>query len=252
VKHERATSRGSKLHLLLALAGLLASFPQVKAQAEPGPGAFNEVDLWAGGFAPAARSDFWYENSRDYSVAHGDLTSVVFGLDLVRHFDRHNAVMLGLGAGGRTVSEPSRTLDDGTGAPLEHHLEHLDLSLTASYVFFPLGTDQKVIPYVGAGVGLYLGSVQTYRSKTTSDDCSEDENGDTTCADEYTDLKSSGFTTLGYFVQAGLEFPVSAKLAVLANGRYTVARANLDGDFKDAHELDLSGAQGAVGFAFRF
>jgi opacity protein-like surface antigen len=224
----------------------------VVAQAVPGQRAFSEVDLWAGGFAPAARSDFWTENSRNYTVSHGDLTGVLVGLDLIRHFDRHNAVMLGLAGGGRTVSEPSRTLEDESGAPLEHHLERLDLSFTASYVFFPLGTDQKVIPYVGAGVGLYAGSIQTYRSKTQSDDCGEDENGDTTCTDDYTDLRSSGFATFGYFVQAGLELPVSPRLAVLANGRYTVAHANLDSDFKDAHEVDLSGAQGAVGFAFRF
>jgi hypothetical protein len=38
----------------------------------------------------------------------------------------------------------------------------------------------------------------------------------------------------------------------MAEGRYTVAHANVGGDFADHGHLDLSGAQYSVGLAFRF
>ena len=80
------------------------------------------------------------------------------------------------------------------------------------------------------------------------DDCDEDGN----CTTAYIGSKDSNFLTFGYFALAGLEVPVSSHAALVVEGRYTVAHANLGGDFTDNKHLDLSGEQYTVGMAAHF
>ena len=212
------------------------------------PFRFTEARVWLGQLMPAAHSDFWDDNFETFDASRGRLTGATFGSDYIVHFDRHNALLLSLGLYFNSINEPARHQVDESGYPLEHHLDLDTFSLTAGYMFYPAGTDHRMIPYLGAGAGLYAGELNSYRNSFTTDDCDEDGN----CTTVYNDSQDSFFLTVGYFAIAGLEVPVSPRFAVLVEGRYTVAHAQLGGDFVDNRSLDLSGGQYAAGVAIHF
>src|SRR3954469_142121 len=213
-----------------------------------GPYRFIEGRMWFGTSVPDARSNFWDDNFQNYQASRGQLTGFAFGFDSIRHFDRHNALMISAGFSWSSANEPARYVLDENGNPLEHHLDLDTFSLTAAYLFYPAGTEHRVIPYLGAGAGFYMGELRAYRSSFVTDDC--DEDGD--CTIEFIDKQDSFFLTVGYFAVAGLEVPVSSHAAILLDGRYTVAHANLGSDFVDNRNLDLSGGQYAMGVAIHF
>jgi opacity protein-like surface antigen len=242
--------------LLLALAILgtaTATFAQdSEAPEQPivpeDPSRFVEGRLWIGQWSPDTRSDFWDDNFQNFEAGRGDAAGYIFGIDTIQHRGRYNALMLSLSFFSNSINEPARYARDEAGDPIEHHLELYTLSLTAGYVFYPAGTEDPVIPYLGAGAGLYGGYLRSYRDSFATDDCDEDNN----CRTEYTDSKDSTFLTFGYFALAGLEVPVSRHMALLAEGRYTVAHAHLGGSFTDHRNLDLSGRQLSAGLAIHF
>lgn len=209
---------------------------------------FIEGRMWIGASMPDAHSNFWDDNFQNYQASRGQLTGFAFGFDSIRHFDRHDALMLSAGFALSSANEPARYVLDENGNPLEHHLDLDTFFLTAGYLFYPAGIEHRVIPYLGAGAGLYMGELRAYRSSFTTDDCDEDGN----CTTEFVDKQDSFFLTVGAFAVAGLEVPVSPRVAILLDGRYTVAHANLGSDFRDNRSLDLSGGQYVAGVAIHF
>ncbi|HEX4962828.1 MAG TPA: hypothetical protein VF173_18475 [Thermoanaerobaculia bacterium] len=247
------------LLLALAILGIAAAASAQDSQdpeetiALPSPSRFTESHLWLGQVKLNGRSDFWDDNFQNFKADRSRLDGIAFGGDYIKHLDLHNAFMLSAGLSVNTLNEPARHVLDESGNPLEHHLELGTLSLTAGYLLFPAGTQHPVIPYLGAGAGLYGGQLRSYRSSFTPDDCNEDEEDDDgNCPTQFVDSQDSWFVTFGYFALAGLEVPVSSHFALLVDGRYTVAHANLGGDFEDHGRLDLSGRQVTAGVAIRF
>jgi opacity protein-like surface antigen len=209
---------------------------------------FTEGRVWVGQTTLKARSDFWDDNFQNFDANRSKLNGLSFGFDWIDHFDRYNALMLSLGINLNTLNEPARNVVDENGDPLEHHLTLDTFSLTGSYLLYPAGTGHRLIPYLGAGAGLYAGTLNSYRTSFTTDDCDEDGN----CTTQFVDSSKSNFGTFGYFAIAGLEVPVSAHVALEVEGRYTEAHAHLGGDFKDNSHLDLSGRQLIAGVAIHF
>jgi opacity protein-like surface antigen len=247
------------LLLVLAILGIAsAAFAQDSQDPEDSldhpivhesPSRFTETHVWLGESTLNGRSDFWDDNFQNFKASRGKLDGFLLGGDYIKHLDLHNALMFSSSFNWNSINEPARNMLDDSGNPLEHHLDLATLSLTAGYVFYPAGTQAAVIPYLGAGAGLYVGQLRSYRSSFTTDDCDEDGNN---CTTEYVDSNTSVFLTFGYFALAGLEVPVSPNMALLAEGRYIEAQANLGGIFKDHGHLDLSGGQYTVGVAVRF
>src|SRR6202035_5001689 len=163
--------------ILLVLAVLMIAAVPARAQdpeAQTNPAdprendRFGEIHLWIGQLAPDAKSNFWDDNFRNFTARRSRLDGPIFGGDYLYHLDRHNAVMLSSSLYINTISEPARNVQDENGNPLEHHLELAVGSLAASYVLYPAGSsDHAVIPYLGAGAGLYLGELQTFRQQFT-------------------------------------------------------------------------------------
>lgn len=218
------------------------------AAARQSPSRFSEMHAWIGETMLNGRSDFWDDNFQHFKASPGRLDGFVLGGDYIKHLDLHNAVLFSGSVFVSSINEPARNVRDDDGNPLEHHLLLDTFSLTAGYLLFPAGTQSAVIPYLGAGAGLYAGQLRSYRTSFLTDDCDEDDN----CQTEYVDSKDSSFLTFGYYAVAGLEVPVSPHTAILAEGRYTVATTNLGSDFADNGHLDLSGAQYTAGVAIRF
>ena len=249
-----------RLLLALTILGMApAAFAQDSQEPEQhivpqDPKGFNESRLWAGVWTPNAHSNFWDDNFQKFDANPGRLRGLTFGGDLIHHIDSHNALMATFGFNTTSLREPARNMLDENGNPLEHHLKFDTWYLSAGYLLYPFGTEHPVVPYLGAGAGVYGGRVNSFRSSSTTTDCEENDDGDDVCSSdtEYTDSKRSSFLTFGYYAIAGVEIPLGPRIAILLDGRYTVAEAHLGGDFVDNNRLDLSGRQYAAGVAIHF
>lgn len=240
--------------LLLAVVPTLAQYPPPPP---PGPGyypppppppphrphdQFVEFRLWAGGFLPAFGGDFWDNNFRTFTGSRNDFQNVIGGGDFVFHFDRYNALMVSASFYSGSSNEQYRNFVDQNGNGIGHRTT-LDVSSgTVAYAFYPAGTHGSVIPYLGAGIGVY-----GWRLHQNGDFIDFNNNDNIFPA-----FFSDDGATFGYFFLAGLEVPVSRHVALFVDGRYTEARANnMHNDFElGTGRLDLSGGQVAGGIAF--
>ncbi len=237
---------------LAALAALVISAAPALAQPQPpccpdpyaGPPAHHDRDqfvefrLWAGEYFPSLGGSYWNDNFRNFTGSKSDLQDVIGGGDFIFHFDRMNALIVSASFYQGSTDEAYRNFADQNNNPIFHHTD-LDVdSGTVGYALFPAGTHNAVIPYLGAGVGIY-----GWRLHESGDFI---DNNNNIFGGRFVDSGAA----FGYFFLAGLEVPVSRHVALLVDGRYTVAHANLGGDFSGFGRLDLGGGQVAGGVAF--
>jgi opacity protein-like surface antigen len=248
--------RSGRLRLLLGGAGLLlAALPALGQYPPPPPppgpygpppyhrhpsDQFVEFRLWAGDFLPDFHGDYWDNNFRNFTGSRSDFQDVIGGGDFIFHFDRYNALMVSASFYTASGTESYRGFLDQDNNPISHRTS-LDISAgTVGYVLFPAGTHNPVIPYLGAGIGVYGWRLH--------------EDGDFIDFEHansiFSAANSDSGAAFGYFFVAGLEIPVTRHLAFLVDGRYTKAHANLGGDFNNFGRLDLSGGQIVGGLAF--
>jgi hypothetical protein len=64
-------------------------------------------------------------------------------------------------------------------------------------------------------------------------------------------FESSGFTPMAHLL-AGMDYSLSPRWGLTAEGRYEFANAALSQDFSGFHRIDLSGFSLTAGFAVRF
>jgi opacity protein-like surface antigen len=237
--------------LLLMAAPLLAQYPPPPPPYPPPPpppayydhhpsDQFVEFRLWAGEFLPAFGGSYWNDNFRNFTASRSDFQDVIGGGDFIFHFDRYSALMISASFYNGATNEAYRGFADQNNNPIFHRTS-IDISSgTAAYAFFPAGTHGPVIPYLGAGIGVYGWRLH--------------ENGDFIDFTNNNQIFGARFAesgaAFGYFFLAGLEVPVTRHMAFLIDGRYTEAHANLGGDFNGFGRLDLSGGQVVGGLAF--
>jgi opacity protein-like surface antigen len=201
---------------------------------------FVEFRVWAGEFFPTAGGAFWNNNFNNFTGSKSDFQDVIGGGDFVFHFDRFNALMVSASFYSASSDEAYRGFLDQNNNFITHRTR-LDISSgTVAYALYPAGTHKPVIPYLGAGLGVYgwrLSEGGNFIDFSNNNTISPSFN------------RESG-ATLGYFFVAGLEVPVSRHVALLVDGRYTVAHANLNDQFAGFGRLDLSGGQVVGGVAF--
>jgi opacity protein-like surface antigen len=237
--------------LLLAAVPALAQYPPPPPPPYPPPpmyapppshphDQFVEFRLWAGEFFPAAGGDFWNNNFSNFTGSRSDFQDVIGGGDFIFHFDRYNALMISASFYGSSADESYRGFLDQNNNPITHRTSFDISSGTAAYALFPAGTHNPVIPYLGAGIGLYGWRLHE------GGDFIDFSNNNTI----FSGASRESGGAFGYFFLAGLEVPVSRHVALLVDGRYTVAHANLGGDFDGLGRLDLSGGQIVGGVAF--
>jgi opacity protein-like surface antigen len=192
---------------------------------------FVEFRLWAGGFFPTFGGTFWNNNFANNTGNRNDFQNVIGGGDFIFHFDRYNALMVSASYYQGSSNEQSRFFTDQFNNPIRQRLT-LDVSSgTVAYALFPAGTHNAVIPYLGAGVGVYGWRLHTDSNGFGAPFAFGGPNGDS--------------AEFGYFFVAGLEVPVSRHVALLVDGRYTQTPHN-DNNFRP----DLSGGQVEGGIAF--
>jgi opacity protein-like surface antigen len=231
-----------KIPVLIALFLLVAAALPAAAQ-RPYYGGESSVRFSVGQYALDGDSQYWNDKFFDFTGQVSDFDDIVLGIDYTRRLgDR-----LRLIAGGSFYEGESDQayfdFVDGAGNDIFHTTTLRLDTATVALAFNLAGPGASVIPYIGAGGGLYAWELE--------------ENGDFIDFDVFPpEIFSGSFiddgVTLGWFWTAGIEVPVSSSFIVFAQGRWHDAEDDLSGDFQDLGKLDLSGVEVTGGFGWRF
>ena len=213
----------------------------------------QSFNLSLGGFSPRA------EDARDVNdVLRNDRSFLAFNVADLNGFTIGGEYLIGLGdkfdaaAGLGFYQRSTRAADrfsefQGTGDPILADLKLRVVPITATFRFLPLGHNDGVQPYIGAGVGIFA-----YRYS---------ESGDFVASDNVTIIHgnfSGSGTAAGPVILGGVRIPIGS-VGVGGELRYQSAIGNLPTDqgFPTATpnatpRIDLGGWTYSFTLNFRF
>lgn len=187
------------------------------------------------------------------TLGRRDFDSPYVGGELAVRVNERFDVAVGVGyQGSSTVSE----LRDWVGTddlPIEqvNELRLVPVVVTGRYFLKPRGrtigrfawVPEKVVPYVGAGIGL-----MSYAFQVQGEFVDESDPGFPIYSDRLTTSRNT-FMARG---AAGVELALGSQLVLNGEARYNYARGSLDNDFSGYGDIDLDGLQLVAGVAVRF
>lgn len=206
-------------------------------------GSDNVFRVGLSALTPRGDGDYWADKQREFTGEPDDLQAADLGID----YQRLLSARLGLQVSGNfydgATDQSYLRFTDLEGRAITHTTTLERNNLTAGLLFHPIGHDAVIAPYLGAGVGVY--------------DWRLEESGDfinfrAPAPIIFTDTFTSEGTDFGWYWQAGLEVPAGRRWAVYAEARWDRAEAELEGDFEDFGELDLSSRQYGLGISWAF
>lgn len=228
-------------HAIWMLAGLLVASAPAWAQSRgtyERDGAFR---LHVGAFQPEGDAEYWNDKFDDFTGSIDDYENVSFGADYLLSLNRNLGLLFSGNYYQGDQTHAYRNFVDNFGDDIRHDGSLEITSFTGGLQFSFFGPDAPIIPYVGAGGGIYLWRLE--------------ENGDFidfgSVNDEiFTALLESEGEAFGYYLQAGLEAPITHRVSVFAEARWTRVDDELDGDFASFGDIDLSGREFLAGISW--
>lgn len=230
------------LRMTLALAGLLLAV--TPAWAQQSRRGFYERDgavrVHLGAFQPEGDSEYWADKERDFTGGVDDLENVSFGVDYLLSLNRNVSLQFSGTAYGGDTTQSYREFVDNFGDRIRHDTTLGIASATVGVVLHPFGSDAAVSPYVGAGGGGYFWSLE--------------EEGDFIDFDFdnevfFSDLSDEG-VAFGYYYLVGLEAPITRRVSIFGEGKWSFAEDELSDDFEGFGDIDLSGRTFLVGLSW--
>ena len=204
-----------------------------------------------GGYSHAnAGSDVFDDVTNDLTLDRGDFSSFALGGDLAAHVSERFDVVLSAGFSRSKHNSEFRDFVDNNDLPIEQTttFERIPLTVNLRVNLGSTGRSigqlawipNRVVPYVGAGVG-----AMRYRFKQEGDFVNFNTNAvfpALLLAEEWT-LVSQGM--------AGVDYNISPRVGVSIDARYLHARGELGPSFSGYERIDLSGFTGTLGLSFR-
>ncbi len=141
---------------------------------------------------------------------------------------------------------------------IDHSFNVSITPLQLSVKLMPMGRRNRIIPYVGGGVGLYFWSVgiRGYMIDFTDEAVWEEQGFPdvTVYGITQTDARESSRTTLGYHAFGGLMVPIGDRVTLSAEFRYNAAKGKFKADsaFTDFEDFDLGGYALTAGLNYWF
>ena len=231
--------------VMIALAGLLILAAPAFAQRH-GRGRYyaereSAFRIHLGAFRPEGDSDYWRDKEADFTGDIGDFEDASFGLDyLLSLNDRVSLIFSGSVYEGQTTNS-YRGFEDNFGDRIRHDTTLSVASGTVGLLLHLTGPGAAVQPYVGAGGGAYPWELE--------------ESGDfidfgPPSRPIFTATLQSDGVAFGYYGLVGLEAPITRRVSIFAEGRWTRVDDDLSGDFEGFGKLDLSGREVAAGLSW--
>lgn len=215
----------------------------------------NEIRVRLGLFEPEGDSEYWEAKAIDFTGQVSDFEDVVVGVDFLRALGPRWGVLFSASGYEGEERQAYRFFETGSGADIDHTTSLEIGSLTAGLVYHFTRRDNRFVPYVGAGGGLY-----------TYDLIESGEFIDFTTPDleVFPATFQEDGETLGWYWNAGLNIGLSRTWSFFAEYRRHHAEDELGGEFEGACDalldfggfgscdLDLSGDEIAGGLSVRF
>lgn len=201
---------------------------------------------------PTASSDIFEEAFEIYTLEKGELTSFLIGGGV--SFFVNDRLDLGFDFSYASSDSWVEYVEyvDNNDLPIEHKIRFMQVPLTLSAKYYLMDRGREIgnlswipttwAPYIGGGGG------RTYYEF--------EQVGDFIDFVDFsvfpTQFLSEGWAWVGH-VLGGVQWSVSPKFIVTAEGRYSFASAEMDRpDYRDYDAIDLSGFNGIIGFGVRF
>ncbi len=206
-------------------------------------GGQNSVHIQGGSFEPDGGSQYWTDKEVDFFGSAEDFDDFVFSASWVYFVSSRVGIQAGVSGYEGSSLQSYRDFITGTGEDI-FHLTTLELgSFEAGVVIHLLRGDMFVLPYVGAGFGLY--------------DWTLIEDGDFLDFGFFppalfNDLFIESGEAFGTYYLAGIEVPIGSTWSLFAEGKWTQVDDEFTGDFAGLGTLDLSGDAYSAGIAFNF
>jgi hypothetical protein len=205
-----------------------------------------------GGFALAsARSDLFSFTTSQLTIDRRDFSGGSFGTDLSFRVTPRFDLTLGMDYTGHTVSSEFRDWVDQNDLPIRQVTSFRRVPVAASLKMYltPHGRSIGQFAWIPARYAVYAGiggGAMWYRFRQKGDFVDFE-----TLAVFPDKFESSGWVPMAHAL-LGVELSLTPRFALLAEGRYTYAKAHLSDDFAGFQPLDLSGASATMGVAVRY
>ena len=204
-----------------------------------------------GGYAHAsAGSDVFDEVTSNLTLDRGDFSSLAFGGDLAVHVTDRASIVLAAGYSRSKHESEFRDFVDNDDLPIEQSTTFERIPLTVNLRINLASTGRtvgqlawipnRVVPYVGAGVG-----AMRYRFKQEGDFVNFSTNAVFPAL-----LLAEEWALVGQGM-AGVDYNVSPRLGIAFDARYLHARGDLGPSFTGYERIDLSGLTGTIGLSYR-
>lgn len=209
------------------------------------PNRYNEPSfrIQLGEFQPDGDSRYWDDSAFDFDRTAKDFEDTTLGVSYIRPLGKRLGLQIsGLFYEGNEDLAYLR-FEDQFGNDIVHTTE-LELSaFTLGLIYKLAGPDAALVPYIGAGGGLYA-----WRLSEAGDfiDFSDPQR------EVFEDFFEDKGEDLGFYFTTGLEVPLADTWSLFAEARWDSAEADLAGDFRDLGQLDLSGRSYSAGISWRF
>jgi hypothetical protein len=236
-------SRSWIVRIAIAFAAVAVAAPASAQRSHYQGAQQSALRFWIGLFEPRADSTYWDESFDVFTGGRSDFEDAVVGVDYKLALGGRTGILFSGAYYDGSSEQAYRDFVDSFGDPIVHRTSLEIASATAAFVVDLAGGGAAVVPYVGAGGGIYA-----WRLEESGDFIdffpAEPELFSATFADEG--------DTLGWFALAGLEVPLGPRWSFFAEGRWQRLDEELGGDFADVGKLDLSGPSFIGGAAWRF
>lgn len=201
----------------------------------------NSLHLRTGDFDLDGHSIYWRIREADFFGSVADFDDRRIGGTYTRMLTERWGALV---TASRFEGQQTTSFRDFVG-PLGGEILHtttLEVSdIGVGGVFYLFRRDARVAPYVGAGLGVYSYDLR--------------EEGEFIDFDTF-DLFLGSFRgtgeEVGVFWLVGVEVPITSGFSIFGEARWHDVQADLNDDFFDFGEIDLSGQEISFGAAFRF
>ncbi len=203
----------------------------------------NSVRLRLGLFTPDGKGDYFRDTRVDFTGDAKDLEDAVGGVDYELRLAHNLGLLISTDFFEGRNDQSYRDFEDNRGHNITHTTT-LDITpVTAGLVVHLAPEGAPIVPYVGAGGGVYA-----WRLREKGDFI---DFGDPNLTVFHDKLEADG-AALGYYLQAGLDVPVSPYFSIFGEARWDRADDKLNRDFDGFGTIDLSGRRVMGGVAWHF
>lgn len=216
--------------------------------ASAGPASAGGLDVRLGAFFPRADSNLFYDDEELYLVQKSDWVGFAGGVEYNQVMAKNLELGIHVDGYGKTIDTSYREFvrPDDSEIYQTLRLNVVPFGLTVRLV--PTSKRTKVAPYVGGGIDLFYWKYEEWGDFI---DFWDPEMA------IYNDAFYSSGVAFGFHATGGVRFYLNRDFAIVAEGRYQWAEAEMGDDFAPTepgliNRLDLSGATAYLGVHVRF